>query len=128
MYIYVIFLDELHSCPKSSFVKGIGYGYYCYQHIIYYIVSTSTIELAYAEQEQQDVITIIPGASDKNNPAFFDVTYYPIQVAKELRWYNADDADHKIIISRDNETKGAEDRCPAIYSMKNEVKVNASIK
>jgi hypothetical protein len=37
----------------------------------------------YAEQQQgQDIITIIPGASDKNNPAFFDITYYPIQVGK----------------------------------------------
>jgi hypothetical protein len=28
---------------------------------------------AYAEQQQgQDIITIIPGASDKNSPAFFD--------------------------------------------------------
>ena len=61
---------------------------------------------AYAEQQQQgqDIITIIPGASDKNNPAFFDITYYPIQVGKEVRWYNADDISHKIIISSGNET------------------------
>ena len=64
---------------------------------------------AYAEQQQQgqDIITIIPGASDKNNPAFFDVTYYPIQVGKEVRWYNADDVNHKIIISSGNETNTA---------------------
>lgn len=63
---------------------------------------------AYAEQQQgQDVITIIPGASDKNNPSFFDVTYYPIQVGKEVKWYNADDINHKIIISNGNETNEA---------------------
>jgi plastocyanin len=60
------------------------------------IASAIVICIAYAEQQQgQDVVTIIPGASDKNNPAFFDVTYYPIQVGKEVRWYNADDVNHK---------------------------------
>jgi plastocyanin len=68
-------------------------------------IAASTIVLAYAQQ--QDVITIIPGANDKNNPVFFDVTYYPIQVGKELHWYNADDVNHKIIISSDNGVKGA---------------------
>jgi plastocyanin len=71
-------------------------------------ITASAIVLARAEQQQgQDVITIIPGASDKNNPAFFDVTYYPIQVGKEVRWYNADDINHKIIISSGNETNTA---------------------
>jgi hypothetical protein len=40
-------------------------------------ITASITVLAYAEQQQQqqqDVITIIPGANDKNNPAFFDVT------------------------------------------------------
>jgi plastocyanin len=72
------------------------------------IASAIVICIAYAEQQQgQDVVTIIPGASDKNNPAFFDVTYYPIQVGKEVRWYNADDVNHKIIISSGNETNAA---------------------
>ena len=63
---------------------------------------------AYAEQEQgQDVITIIHGASDKNNPAFFDVIYYPIQVGKEVRWYNANDVNHKTIILSGDETNAA---------------------
>jgi predicted PurR-regulated permease PerM len=60
---------------------------------------------AYAVQQQgQDIITIIPGASDKNNPSFFDVKYYPVLIGKEVRWYNADDVNHKIIISSGNET------------------------
>jgi len=68
-------------------------------------IAVSTTVLANAEQIQgQDTITIIPGSSDKNNPAFFDITYYPIQVGKELRWYNADDINHKIILSSGNET------------------------
>jgi len=72
-----------------------------------YVAASITV-LANAEQIQgQDTITIIPGASDKNNPVFFDITYYPIQVGKELRWYNADDVNHKIIISNDNETTPA---------------------
>jgi plastocyanin len=68
--------------------------------------AASTIVLAYAEEQQQgqDVITIIPGAGDKNNPLFFDITYYPIQIGKEVRWYNADDVNHKIIVSSGNET------------------------
>jgi hypothetical protein len=51
---------------------------------IYY--TASAIVLVYAEQRQQDVITIIPGANDKNNPVFVDITYYPIQAGKEVRW------------------------------------------
>ena len=48
-------------------------------------VAASTTVLANAEQIQvQDTITIIPGASDKNNPAFFDVTYYPIQMGSKV--------------------------------------------
>jgi plastocyanin len=51
--------------------------------------------------------------STNNIPAFpqfmqfFDVTYYHIQVGKELRGYNADDVNHKIIISSRNETTAA---------------------
>jgi plastocyanin len=72
------------------------------------IFTVSVVVSTYAEQQQgQDIITIIPGASDKNNPAFFDITYYPIQVGKEVRWYNADDISHKIIISSGNETTPA---------------------
>jgi plastocyanin len=71
-------------------------------------IAVSTTVLANGEQIQgQDTITIIPGSSDKNNPAFFDITYYPIQVGKELRWYNADDINHKIVISSGNETTPA---------------------
>jgi hypothetical protein len=48
-------------------------------------LAASAIVLANAEQIQvQDTITIIPGASDKNNPAFFDVTYYPIQMGSKV--------------------------------------------
>jgi plastocyanin len=73
-------------------------------------IVASAFALAYAEQQQQqqDVITIIPDANDKNNPVFFDITYYQIQIGKELRWYNADDVNHKIIISNGNETDAAD--------------------
>ena len=71
-------------------------------------IFTSVAVSAYAVQQQgQDNVTIIPGASDKNNPAFFDVKYYPLLIGKELRWYNADDVNHKIIISSGNETNTA---------------------
>ena len=63
--------------------------------------------MVYAEQRQQDVITIIPGANDKNNPVFVDITYYPIQAGKEVRWYNSDEVNHKIVISSGNETTPA---------------------
>jgi hypothetical protein len=50
-----------------------------YRHIIVVIaiciftvcIAASAFALAYAGQ-QQDVITIIPAANDKNNPAFFE--------------------------------------------------------
>jgi plastocyanin len=69
------------------------------------VTAASTIKVVYAElqQQQNKVITILPGASGKNNPEFFDVTFYPIHVGDKLQWYNADDVNHKITIWSDDE-------------------------
>jgi hypothetical protein len=50
---------------------------------------------AYAE----DIITIIPCSSNHNNPRFFDNPSYYVQKGHQIRWYNADDVNHRIVIS-----------------------------
>jgi hypothetical protein len=45
------------------------------------------IPLAFAEE----IITILPGAQDHNRPRFVDITFYPIERATELTWFNDDD-------------------------------------
>jgi plastocyanin len=54
---------------------------------------------------EQYTITIIPGSSDKTSKTYFDVSFYPIQIGKQIRWFNADDIDHKIIITTENGTQ-----------------------
>ena len=44
------------------------------------ILATPIATTTYVEQ----VITILPGANNKNTPAFFDVTFYPIQIRKRI--------------------------------------------
>jgi plastocyanin len=74
-----------------------------------FAVSIFTIPISAAVVYAEQVITILPGANNKDSPAFFDVTFYPIQIGKELRWYNDDEVSHKIIISggeeENNKTK-----------------------
>jgi hypothetical protein len=56
----------------------------------------------------QEVITILPGSTDKNRPRFLDITFYPIEKGKELTWFNDDDVEHSIVINsitEDNKTK-----------------------
>ena len=53
------------------------------------------IPAAYSEE----VITIIPSSSNHNNPNFFDTPSYFIQKGQQIRWYNADDIDHRIVIT-----------------------------
>jgi plastocyanin len=50
---------------------------------------------AYAE----DVITIIPCSSNHNNPKFFDLTSDYVQKGQQVRWFNADDINHRIVIN-----------------------------
>lgn len=57
---------------------------------------------------EQYTITIIPGSSDKTSKTYFDVSFYPIQIGKQIRWFNADDIDHKIIITTENGTQQQE--------------------
>ena len=63
-------------------------------------ISFSTVTpLAFAEE----VITILPGAQDHNRPRFLDITFYPIEMGKELTWFNDDDVSHRIIINATTE-------------------------
>jgi hypothetical protein len=56
----------------------------------------------------QEVITILPGSTDKNRPRFLDITFYPIEKGKELTWFNDDNVEHRIVINsitEDNKTE-----------------------
>ena len=58
----------------------------------------------------EEIITIVPGASDSSRYRFFDITEYPISSPeKEIKWYNADNILHNIkIMSKDGKTIVAE--------------------
>ena len=57
----------------------------------------------------EEIITIVPGASDSSRYRFFDITEYPISPGKEIKWYNADNIFHNIkIMSKDGKTIIAE--------------------
>jgi plastocyanin len=51
---------------------------------------------------QEDIITIVPGSSDSSRYRFFDITEYPISIGEEIKWYNADDIVHNIVIFFNN--------------------------
>ena len=38
-------------------------------------------------------------SSNHNNPKFFDNPSYYVQKGQQIRWYNADDVNHRIVIS-----------------------------
>jgi hypothetical protein len=48
---------------------------------------------------QEEIITIVPGSSDSSRFRFFDITEYPISPGEEIKWYNADDIMHNIVIT-----------------------------
>lgn len=51
---------------------------------------------------QEEIITIVPGSSDSSRYRFFDITEYPIITGKEIKWYNADNIIHNIIVTSTN--------------------------
>jgi hypothetical protein len=53
------------------------------------------IQLAYSE----NIITIIPCSSNHDNAKFFDMPFYFINKGQSIRWNNADDIDHRLIIT-----------------------------
>jgi plastocyanin len=53
----------------------------------------------YFAYAQEEIITIVPGSSDSNRYRFFDITEYPISTGKEIKWYNADNIIHNIVIT-----------------------------
>ena len=48
---------------------------------------------------QEETITIVPGSSDSSRYRFFDITDYPLKTGEELKWYNADNIAHNIIVT-----------------------------
>ena len=56
----------------------------------------------YFANAQEEIITIVPGSSDPNRYRFFDITEYPISIGEEIKWYNADNIIHNIIVTSSN--------------------------
>jgi plastocyanin len=56
----------------------------------------------YFVNAQEETITIVPGSSDPDRYRFFDITEYPISNGKEIKWYNADNIIHNIIVTSTN--------------------------
>jgi plastocyanin len=62
---------------------------------IFFLMVVIGFPAAFAE----DAITIIPCSSNHNNPRFFDNPSYYVQKGQQIRWHNADDINHRIVIS-----------------------------
>jgi plastocyanin len=56
-----------------------------------------------------NIITILPGASERTSTSYFDSNYYLTKPGKTVKWYNTDDISHKIILSSisDNRSSAA---------------------
>jgi len=63
--------------------------------LIFFLMLIPSIELAYSE----NVITIIPCSSNHNNSKFFDMPFYFAQKGQQVRWFNADDINHRLVIT-----------------------------
>jgi plastocyanin len=63
-----------------------------------FLIFVIVVPAAYAE----DIITIIPCSSNHNNPIFFDTSSYYVQKGQHVRWFNADDINHRIIATTSN--------------------------
>ena len=64
--------------------------------ILVFFVSYYGTLIVYAQEE---IITIVPGSSDSSRYRFFDITEYPISIGEGLKWYNADDVIHNIVVT-----------------------------
>jgi plastocyanin len=53
----------------------------------------------YFAHAQEEIITIVPGSSDSSRYRFFDITEYPISTGEEVKWYNADNIVHNILVT-----------------------------
>jgi hypothetical protein len=62
---------------------------------VFVLILAVRIPIAYCKE----VITIIPCSSNHNNPKFFDTPSYFTQKGQPISWYNADDVDHRIVIT-----------------------------
>jgi plastocyanin len=62
---------------------------------VFLLMLISGIPAAYSE----NVITIIPCSSNHNNPKFFDMPFYFIGKGQQVLWHNADDINHRLIIT-----------------------------
>jgi plastocyanin len=63
---------------------------------IFSLILITNISAAFSEE----VITIIPCSSNHNNTKFFDMPSYFTQKGQQVRWYNADDINHIIVITK----------------------------
>jgi len=62
---------------------------------IFFLMAVTGVPASYAE----DVISIIPCSNNHNNPKFFDTPSYYVQKGQQIRWHNAVNINHRIVIS-----------------------------
>ena len=66
--------------------------FFSFSILIVFLLFSFDSQLAQSEE----IITIVPGSSDSSRYRFFDITEYPINPGKEIKWYNADNILHNI--------------------------------
>ena len=65
------------------------------------IIVVPMTRMAYAKQ----MVSIIPGASDKTRTRSFDIAFYPMKTKSKVSWVNDDNIDHRLVITAENGTK-----------------------
>lgn len=70
-----------------------------YIFCIFFAVGLCFLVLLQASAFATNIITILPGASDKTSPSYFDSTFYLIKAGNTIKWYNTDDVPHNLILT-----------------------------
>jgi plastocyanin len=69
---------------------------------IFFVAALCFLVLLPVRAFAADIITILPGASVRSSPSYFDSNFYLTKAGKTIKWYNTDDVPHKLILTNIN--------------------------
>ena len=73
-----------------------------YASSIFYVAALCFLVLVPVKAFAAGIITILPGASVRSSPIYFDSNFYLTKIGKTIKWYNTDDVPHKLILTSIN--------------------------
>jgi hypothetical protein len=70
---------------------------------IFFVAALCFLVLLPVRAFAADIITILPGASVRSSPSYFDSNFYMTKAGKTIKWYNTDDdVPHELILTSIN--------------------------